>query len=390
MNTAPDNDPALLRAAADLPKDRVSRRALAWPPQPKEWFIIFGACTALTLFFALELYWERQNFGMPMRLSKQLWWQAMEWYTWGALLPAIVGVCRQLRTCQSTWKSVGLHLLTGLGFALIHGWVLATGALVEALVLRSGWSWARLWELILVNHWRADVLTYVALISVWYAFDFSQESRERERQASELSVRLSAAKLQALKMQLHPHFLFNTLNGIASLNYDDPKAANKMLARLSDLLRLTLENDGPQEVPLRQELEFIRRYLELEQMRLGDRLTVHWEIEPETLAAPVPNLLLQPLVENALLHGIAPFSAPGQIWISARREGPQLHLQIKDTGPGLSSSQVKAEGRSGVGLANTRDRLLQLYGAAQALRLEEVAEGGFVASVYLPFSALSS
>src|SRR4029079_2186861 len=168
--------------------------------------------------------------------------------------------------------------------------------------------------------------------------------------------------LQALKMQLHPHFLFNTLNSISALLDEDVDAADQMLARLGDLLRMTLENSGAQEITLQEELEFLRCYLEIEQVRFNDRLTVDMKIEPATLDAQVPNLILQPIVENAIKHGIVSRIAPGRIEISAIRYGGSLKLQVRDNGPGLhpgeaSSGRVK----EGLGLANTRARLEQRY-----------------------------
>jgi LytS/YehU family sensor histidine kinase len=184
-------------------------------------------------------------------------------------------------------------------------------------------------------------------------------------------------------MQLHPHFLFNTLNGIASLNYEDPKAANRMIARLSELLRMTLDDGGAQEVPLRKELDFIRAYLELEEIRLGERLTVTFEIAPETLDAFVPNLLLQPLVENAIRHGIAPYAAPGRISICARREADTLRVLVKDSGPGIAAAAGPAS-KPGLGLSNTRDRLSQLYGASQSFEINNAEGGGLEVNISIP------
>jgi two-component system LytT family sensor kinase len=219
--------------------------------------------------------------------------------------------------------------------------------------------------------------------------DYYQQFRERERQAAELEKHLARARLQALKMQLQPHFLFNTLNGIAALNYEDPRAANLMLARLSELLRMTLEDNDAPEVSLRQELDFNRRYLELEQIRLGDRLTVTLEIAPETLDAVVPNLLLQPLVENAIRHGIAPYSARGKISIQAHRNNGTLHLRVADNGPGRRRDQGAASG-TGVGLKNTTARLWQLYGDAQRLELKTAERGGWIVEITIPFRAVET
>jgi LytS/YehU family sensor histidine kinase len=279
---------------------------------------------------------------------------------------------------------VAVHLAFGATVSLLHCCVLTTGARIESEVLQTGFSWARLFNYIFANHFHEDALTYAAIVSVWYAFDYYDRFRERERQAAELEAHLAQARLQALKTQLHPHFLFNTLNGIAALIYEDPKAAHRMLARLSELLRISFQDVGAQEVPLRCELEFGRRYLELEQIRLGDRLSVNFEIAPETLEACVPNLLLQPLLENAIKHAIAPFSNPGRLCIRSRREIQTLVLEVSDNGPGLGA-HADDPTRQGVGLNNTRARLKELYGNAHRIQLKNGESGGLVVEIEIPF-----
>jgi two-component system LytT family sensor kinase len=279
---------------------------------------------------------------------------------------------------------IGAQSAGAIIFALLHCCVVTAGAWIEAQVVHTGFSLKRLSEIIFSDYFHEDVLIYAGIVSVWCALDYYHQLRERERQAAELEKHLANARLQALKMQLHPHFLFNTLNGIASLNYEDPKAANRMLARLSELLRITLEDDGAQEVTLRKELEFNRRYLELEQIRLGDRLTTKFEIAPETLDACVPNLLLQPLVENAIRHGIAPYSARGEICVRAHRDNDKLHLRVTDSGPSPADGKGVLGG-TGVGLKNTRARLRQLYGETQRLEFKNPACGGWTVEITIPF-----
>jgi LytS/YehU family sensor histidine kinase len=196
---------------------------------------------------------------------------------------------------------------------------------------------------------------------------------------------LAQAELQNLKMQLHPHFLFNTLHAISVLMQEDVTAANRMLVRLSELLRLTLENAGTQETALRQELEFLRLYLEIEQTRFQDRLAVKIEVDPAALDARVPSLILQPLVENALRHGIARNPGAGVIEIRAHRESELLRLEVRDNGPGL-----RAEVEEGVGLSNTRARLAQLYGGAARFEINNAADGGALATALLPFRLASA
>ena len=184
-------------------------------------------------------------------------------------------------------------------------------------------------------------------------------------------------------MQLNPHFLFNTLNTISSLMHKDVEAADRMLARLSDLLRYALESTDAQEVPLRQELDFLGGYLEIQQARFGERLTVDREIDPVTLDARVPNLLLQPMVENAIQHGIAPHARPGRIVLRARRHDGRLDLEVEDNGGGLPAGESLVEG---VGISNTRARLQQLYGADHRFLLDKAPGGGLLVKILIPWN----
>lgn len=221
---------------------------------------------------------------------------------------------------------------------------------------------------------------YLAILSIGHAAHFYRRSQERERRALELSASLARARADALKMQLQPHFLFNALNSIAELVHRDAQAADAMIGALSDLLRLTLETSGEQELPLRRELDVVERYLTIEQVRFQDRLRVEMDIAPDTAAALVPNFLLQPLVENALRHGLQPQSTPGLLTLRARREGEQLRIEVADNGVGL---QTEMPSREGIGLNNTRARLRELYGDRASLELH--SENGVQVIVTLPF-----
>ena len=195
-----------------------------------------------------------------------------------------------------------------------------------------------------------------------------------------LEKRLVEARLQALQMQLIPHFLFNTLHAISALMHQDVEAADRMITRLSELLRHALESTDQQEAPLREEIDFLKRYLEIEETRFGDRLKIELNIPPDTEDLLVPNLALQPLVENAIQHGIEPHARPGRVTISARRDGANLLLEVRDTGNGAPAGSW----REGVGLTNTRSRLRQLYGDRQTFELGSAPGGGFLASIRLP------
>ncbi len=346
--------------------------------------IVLALATLLALFFATKFYYAGVFHGLNPTWTKQLWWQAMEWYGWALFWPVIVRICRSLDRPDHRWRQLLGQLGSAALFSLAHCLILTSGARIEAWVYETGMSWWALLKVILVNHFHSNVFTYATIVGIWHAIDYYRRLAEGERQASELAARLAQARLQALRRQLHPHFLFNTLNGIAALNYEDPQAANRMLSRLSELLRITLDEDGAQEVSLRKEMEFCRRYLELEGIRLGERLTVSLDISPEALDARVPSLLLQPLVENAIEHGIAPFAAPGRLLISAQRENGKLRVRLRDSGPGLSA--VRPPGpRRGIGLSNTQARLDQLYGDNHTFELRNAQEGGLEVQITLPY-----
>ncbi|MBM3773199.1 MAG: hypothetical protein FJW27_18315 [Acidimicrobiia bacterium] len=228
-------------------------------------------------------------------------------------------------------------------------------------------------------------MTYLFLVGLAHALAYSRESQRRALKASKLETRLVQAQLESLQRQLHPHFLFNTLNTIAGLIRTNVNAADAMLDQLGDLLRMALQTSAQQEVPLKQELEILRKYLDIEQTRLGPRLTVRLQIDPQTLDASVPNLLLQPLVENAVRHGIAPHSRPGSIAIESAREGDRLVLHVWDSGFGVAPDGLAAL-NNGVGLANTRTRLEHLYPGAFAFTFANLANG-FRVTVALPYRA---
>jgi LytS/YehU family sensor histidine kinase len=225
---------------------------------------------------------------------------------------------------------------------------------------------------------------YALLVAGWHAVTFYRHAREREAQAAQLAQQLAEAELAALRMQLNPHFLFNALNAVSSLMLRDVPAANRMLARLGELLRLTLEGSRQQEVPLEQELAFIRRYLDVEQVRFGDRLQVEVNTPADALQATVPTLLLQPLVENVMRHAVAPAQGPVSLTICAVRENGSLVVEVRDSGPGGAAPKSASQGH-GIGLANTRQRLQQLYGDAQQLSLTRHADGGTTVRITLPY-----
>jgi sensor histidine kinase YesM len=350
------------------------------------WSLIFGFWTLLGLFFASQTYLIYVYvFKKSIPWNQAFVCAFSDWYVWAFLAPFILRLAREHPIERTNWlQGLMFHLPVCILASLFH---LTLGVGILQLFKLFGLYSHGFSESFILNfsfqfHW--NVLTYWLIVSAALAVDYYSKYRERELKASQLEARLAQAQLQALKMQLHPHFLFNTLNAISALMYTDVDSADRMLTRLSDLLRLTLDNAGGQEVTLKQELEFLGRYLEIEQIRFEDRLTVKMEIDPETLDAQVPNLLLQPLVENAIRHGIALRSEPGRIEIRARRENGMLQLHVRDDGPGLPAGQA-APAREGIGLANTRARLQQLHGAAHRFELSNADDGGFLVSLAVPF-----
>ncbi|HEX8246736.1 MAG TPA: histidine kinase [Pyrinomonadaceae bacterium] len=223
-----------------------------------------------------------------------------------------------------------------------------------------------------------NLLTYAGIVGFSHAAFYYRRYHER-------SAQLARARLQTLQMQLQPHFLFNTLNTISELVHRDAKAADRTIARLGDLLRLALETENLPEVTLRQELEFLEKYLEIEKTRFHDRLTVGFRVAPETLDACLPSMILQPLLENAIRHGIASRPGAGKIDISAERLDGMLELRVSDGG-GIANSET-GDLPEGIGLSNTRARLRQLYGKRQALILHNSASGGLEVVLQIPFRA---
>jgi LytS/YehU family sensor histidine kinase len=280
------------------------------------------------------------------------------------------------------WRNVAIHVAACVVTAFLQTFL----ALIVNEIIRRDLPRPTFSANVLFHYFVAKinnaVFLYWAIFAVGQIINYYRQARERDLRASQLEAKLAQTQLQLLKMQLHPHFLFNTLNAISALIHQDVELADRMIARLGDLLRITLENANTQEVPLRQELDWIQPYLEIEKARLGPRLTVQLEIDPAVMDAKVPNLILQPLVENAIRHGVAPRPEPGRIAIAASRDNGHLRLAVTDDGPGLKSPETS---RSGIGLANTRARLEKLYGAEHTLELSNGPECGLRVAITIPF-----
>lgn len=311
------------------------------------------------------------------------------WVFWAALFPLVVYVARRFPFTRGHGAGVWLtHLGIGITIALVHYaftmWFM--GVIGHGNWTDAGHTYGA--HLLSEANFRLGVhfSAYFLVLGVVLAWEYYRKYRERELLASQLSAQLSQAKLQALRMQLNPHFLFNAMNSIAMLvRRDDNAQAVRMLAGLSDLLRYVLEDSRSDEVPLREELSFLQRYLEIERVRFQDRLKVKVDADEEALDAFVPNLLLQPLVENALRHGIGPKIGGGRIDVCARHEGGNLWLEVRDNGVGLPHDQMVAF-HTGVGLTNTRERLEHLYGDRHRFECRTPTGGGLAITIVIPFA----
>ena len=347
--------------------------------------MIIGGWTLFGLFFASQTY-----MGQVYRGRDASWGQALLiWmpcgFSWAVLTPGMLFLARRFRFARQNWR---LPLLVHLLAAIFC----STFALIVYILVRKLLVWNEpqpgslltLFKNLLVGEFHTGIIIYGTVIGISYALEYYRKYRERELQAAQLASQLAQAQLDALRKQLQPHFLFNTLNTVSILIDEDTKAARNMLVRLSDLLRATLDGARAHEVSLKQELEFIEGYLEIERMRFHDRLSVKMEVDPKALNARLPDLLLQPIVENAIRHGIAPRSAPGVIEIRAERLNGSLHLQVRDNGGGLHGKAPRA-GTNGVGIANTKARLTQLYGAGHSFVMQNLSEGGLLVDITIPF-----
>lgn len=306
------------------------------------------------------------------------------WLFWAPIFPLIIMLVQRYPLERGApGRSIYMHIVAGLAIVVFHyGFQLWFMHIIGHGYPR-GHSF--IVHFISAARWRLSpaIAGYVTLLGVAVMRDYYSKYRERELLASQLTAQLSQAKLRALRMQLNPHFLFNALNSIAMLTRrNENTRAVRMLAGLGDLLRYVLEDSPADEVPLREEINFMARYLEIERERFGDRLIVDIDASDAVMRAFVPNLLLQPLVENAIRHGIARKSETGHISISAARMGDRLKLQVRDDGPGIDDTSA-----SGVGLANTRSRLEQLYGDDFEFQIANADEGGVMATIIIPYHA---
>ncbi|HYO77176.1 MAG TPA: histidine kinase [Thermoanaerobaculia bacterium] len=332
---------------------------------------ILGAWTVIALLFAPQNYFANRFSPTPLPGWVVVVASAAIFYIWAAATPLVIWLARRFPFQRGRLaRAVVIHIVAAFLVALLV--IVAVGAVQSLLPRPANFKPPMPPELLLVSLVATNVLLYWTIVAVTTAITYFQRDQQRE-------LTLVQAQLQSLRNRLQPHFLFNTLNAIAELVYEDTRRAEETITQLSDVLRLTLQHDQEAEITLAQELDLLRKHVAIYQTLLPDRLRVRWAVENDALSARVPTMILQPLVENAIRHGIAPRESGGTVEVRARREGSSLSLAVEDDGVGMPAAP-----RSGIGLTNTRARLRHLYGDAFTFDLLAPAGGGVTAVMTVP------
>lgn len=343
------------------------------------WYFLFW--TVLVLFFAGQLYALGNG---RLQWSEALTWTWPRWYVWGLLTPGVFWIDRRLGAHSSLATRVALHVPLAVAWTSL--------SIIIRLVIRPlrGGAWPDDLSAFFLERFSWDVLIYAAIAGVAIARDLARHAQQREGEAQQLAVqaadlerRLVQARLQSLRAQLQPHFLFNALNTISAFTETDPPTARRLMGQLGDLLRASLTHASRPLVTLGEELTFLDDYLAIESARFEGRITVSVHAADDVLDAMVPGFLLQPLVENAIRHGVAPRLSGGHIEVSAIRNGSMLKLRVRDNGVGLTPGW-QFETNAGVGLRNATSRLEQLYGRSDHLQIAPLVSGGVEIQLDLP------
>lgn len=337
---------------------RLSRR-VTW------WLLALAVWTLCPILIAFQSVVHATYTGEPVSWSRALPLRLADWYTCAMFTPVCFWLVRRTRSIAAQ-------------IAFILGAVVVKYAVFIELAqwLRPAETW-RL-DTILASSFVSESIAFAAMLAIVHGIEFHRRFREREVHAARLEAELASARLDALTAQLQPHFLFNTLNSISTLMRRDVDAAEEMLTHLGDLLHRTLRLGDRHEVTLAEELELLQHYLDIMKIRFEDRLTVRTDVGPGVASALVPHLVLQPLVENAIRHGISRRPGAGLLELSAHADGDSLEISVRDDGEGLGG------GAEGIGLSNTRRRLRQLYGDAHAFTLTPAAGGGLRVNLRIP------
>jgi len=340
--------------------------------RPEAWLWLFAGWTALALFLGVSSSLAYISVGNPPRWSLTIRMALAETYVWAMIAPLVTRLARRFPFTRATLaRSVAVHVPASLVISVFK-------LVVDQFLRRALFGFS---TYMLISSLAPNFLFYWGIVAAAHGLGYYRSSKEKELRASQLEARLAQTRLQLLQMQLHPHFLFNTLNAISELVHEDPETADRMIAGLSELLREALTVGAVPEVSLAHEIDLLQRYLDIQQARFGDRLRVTIHLDPEVADALVPHLLLQPIVENSIRHGLAHRADAGRIAIDARASGDSVIITVEDDGRGVRDGDDVQEG---VGLGNTRARLQELYGPAQSLDLHKAAGGGAVVTLRIP------
>jgi two-component system LytT family sensor kinase len=343
--------------------------------------------TLLGLLNLSQSLYLRKTYGKPVQLFDATVIGLADWYIWAAVAPVVVMLGRRFPLGPRRWL---MHVPLHLAFSVVAAKAITLLMYPVMVHFHTIWELPPFWldriEVLFMREAHLYLWVYWAILGVGHALDFHRKYREQELSAAQLEARLAQAQLQVLKMQLDPHFLFNTLHAVTALVYKRPAAAETVLTRLSEMLRMSLESQETHEVPLRDELRLLAPYLEIQEIRFDGRLQVNTDIEPNAANCLVPSLILQPLVENAIRHGIERRPGEGRIDIMARRNGKYIWVQVSDNGMGIPGGSL-ASVHEGVGLSNTRSRLRHLYGSECRMEISNAPTGGAVIRLGIPWHA---
>jgi two-component system, LytTR family, sensor kinase len=392
LNPRPRRNAEMNEAPPRTEAFQVKRPGLIWTMSFAVWSL-FGLIATLSVIQLLRTQGNAITFREASRM------EFSQMMAFAPLTPFVFMLVARFPIRRKNWvRRSMLYLLGGLVFTAGHVgirgmtpygiWDSSTHAWHSAVwddqAHKVKVQWSSLGDMFLSSAFDDITSTYLPIVFIAYVMFYYSTLKDRERRSAQLEAQLTKANLQALKSQLQPHFLFNTMHSISALMLTDVSAADKMMTRLSELLRMSLEDGMQQMTTLSRELEFVNGYLEIEKMRLGERLSVFLDISPDTLDAQVPHLLLQPLVENAVKHGIASLSSKGQLSISGRHEADTLHIIIRDNGPGFAGSNGSSQKR-GLGIRTSQERLRNLYGGNQSLQFARPSDGGTELTIRIPF-----
>jgi two-component system LytT family sensor kinase len=362
------------------------------------WVVSFGIWSVVALAAGVTTYRLYHATQIPMSFTSALSLEASDILPYAPLTPFVFAFAIRYPIRKNNWAIRSLlYLSVALVFAAAHialksmtpyafwdpHYRQCRSGIWDSHTHTFGVQWSALAEQFLTSLFNDIADTFIPIVLAAHAVSYNRTIRERELREVRLEGQLARSRLQALKNQLQPHFLFNTLHSISSLMLTDVRAADRMMSRLGDLLRMSLESAETQITTLSREVEFSNCYLEIEKVRFAEKLNVTLDISPETLDASVPHLLLQPLVDNAVKHGISKLPDGGEIRIASKRQAGQLQIEISDNGPGLSKKGTVPS--TGLGLRITRERLESLYGQDQKLDLLNLPDGGTMAHVRIPF-----